>query len=117
MGRRRRGRRSRGPAKVRGSGGQPQRRPGEPAPPWTRRRSRMLHSGREAEFKYHLREIMERGEIPNAEPFIATLMAKGNSGSIADAKDFLTAKVEEEYLDRDTANRIDRLLDRFTKYR
>ena len=52
-----------------------------------------------------------------AEPFMASLAAKGSRESVNSAVEFLDSKIEEEFISEDARDPIKKIMRRFTKYR
>ena len=79
----------------------------------------MLNEGKRTELLYFLREIVLEAGVSDklAEPFMASLVAKGARESIDSAVEFLDSKIEEEFISADTREPIKKTLRRFTKMR
>lgn len=90
-----------------------------PRPKQPSKRTSMLNLHRLIPFKYDLREIMENSEMdPDmAQTFLANVIAKASRVSIRDAKTYVGDMVDEERIDSISADRVCRLLDRYTRYR
>ncbi|MBA60282.1 MAG: hypothetical protein CMB30_01050 [Euryarchaeota archaeon] len=79
----------------------------------------MLNEGKRTELLYFLREIVLEAGVSDklAEPFMASLVAKGARESIDSAVEFLDSKIEEEFISADTREPIKKTMRRFTKMR
>lgn len=79
----------------------------------------MLDEGRRTEMIYFLKEIVSDAGVSDklAEPFLASLAAKGSRESVDRAVEFLDSKIEEEFISEDSRNPIKKVMKRFTKYR
>tara|TARA_Y100001968_G_scaffold275449_1_gene269185 strand:- start:264 stop:503 length:240 start_codon:yes stop_codon:yes gene_type:complete len=79
----------------------------------------MLNEGKRTELLYFLREIVLEAGVSDklAEPFMASLVAKGARESIDSALEFLDSKIEEEFISADTREPIKKTMRRFTKMR
>ena len=79
----------------------------------------MLDEGRRTEMIYFLKEIVSDAGVSDklAEPFLASLAAKGSRESVDSAVDFLDSKIEEEFISKDSRDPIKKVMKRFTKYR
>ena len=79
----------------------------------------MLNDGKRTELLYFLREIVLEAGVSDklAEPFMASLVAKGARESIDSAVEFLDSKIEEEFISADTREPIKKTMRRFTKMR
>ena len=79
----------------------------------------MLNEGKRTELLYFLREIVLEAGVSDklAEPFMASLVAKGARESIDSAVEFLDSKIEEEFISADTREPIKKTMKRFTKMR
>ena len=79
----------------------------------------MLNEGKRTELLYFLREIVMEAGVSDklAEPFMASLVAKGARESIDSAVEFLDSKIEEEFISADTREPIKKTMRRFTKMR
>jgi len=87
--------------------------------PGERLRKPLLNLGRLDYFKYDLNEIVEGSDMnEDLRPsFMASVTAKASQRSISDAKDYISELEGREELSEETAQRIKRLLDRYTKVR
>ena len=79
----------------------------------------MLDEGRRTEMIYFLKEIVSDAGVSDklAEPFLASLAAKGSRESVDSAVEFLDSKIEEEFLSENSRDPIKKVMKRFTKYR
>ena len=79
----------------------------------------MLNEGKRTELLYFLRAIVLEAGVSDklAEPFMASLVAKGARESIDSAVEFLDSKIEEEFISADTREPIKKTMRRFTKMR
>ena len=79
----------------------------------------MLNEGKRTELLYFLREIVLEAGVSDklAEPFMASLVAKGARESIDSAVEFLDSKIDEEFISADTREPIKKTMRRFTKMR
>jgi len=79
----------------------------------------MLDEGRRTEMIYFLKEIVSDAGVSDklAEPFLASLAAKGSRESVDSAVEFLDAKIEEDVISEDSREHIKKVMRRFTKYR
>tara|TARA_B100000900_G_C20425727_1_gene652839 strand:- start:523 stop:762 length:240 start_codon:yes stop_codon:yes gene_type:complete len=79
----------------------------------------MLDEGRRTEMIYFLKEIVSDAGVSDklAEPFLASLAAKGSRESVDSAVDFLDSKIEEEFISKESRDPIKKVMKRFTKYR
>ena len=79
----------------------------------------MLDEGRRTEMIYFLKEIVSDAGVSDklAEPFLASLAAKGSRESVDSSVQFLDSKIEEEFISEDSRDPIKKVMKRFTKYR
>ena len=79
----------------------------------------MLDEGRRTEMIYFLKEVVSEAGVSDklAEPFMASLAAKGSRESVDSAVEFLDSKIEEEFISQETRDPIKKIMKRFTKYR
>ena len=79
----------------------------------------MLDEGRRTEMIYFPKEIVSDSGVSDklAEPFLASLAAKGSRESVDSAVEFLDSKIEEEFISEDSRDPIKKVMKRFTKYR
>ena len=79
----------------------------------------MLNEGKRTELLFFLREIVLEAGVSEklAEPFMASLVAKGARESVDSAMDFLDSKIEEGFISADVRDPIEKTMRRFTKMR
>ena len=79
----------------------------------------MLNEGKRTELLFFLREIVLEAGVSDklAEPFMASLVAKGARESVDNAMEFLDSKIEEGFISADTHEPIKKTMRRFTKMR
>ena len=79
----------------------------------------MLNEGRRTELLFFLREIVLESGVSEkeAEPFLASLTAKGSRESVETAVEFLDSKIEEGFISEDARDPIKKVMRRFTKMR
>ena len=79
----------------------------------------MLDEGRRTEMIYFLKEVVSEAGVSDklAEPFMASLAAKGSRESVDSAVEYLDSKIEEEFITLDARDPIKKIMRRFTKYR
>jgi hypothetical protein len=79
----------------------------------------MLDIHRKDVFKYHLVRALERSDMreDHQQTFIANVLSQATQNSISDAKGYISSVVHDELLDSDTADRIERLLDKYATHR
>ena len=79
----------------------------------------MLNEGRRTELLFFLREIvLSNGvEEKEADPFMASLTAKGSRESVESAIEYLDLKITDGFISEDCRSPIKRLMSRFTKMR
>ena len=79
----------------------------------------MLNEGKRTELLFFLREIVLEAGVSDklAEPFMASLVAKGARESVDNAMEFLDSKIEEDFISADTREPIKKTMRRFTKMR
>lgn len=82
-------------------------------------RRRMLDLRREGHFKYDLRELLVGSSLPPEQlaAFAATVFSKGSRMSTADAKDWVTSKLQENAITKPERDAINTLIDRYSKWR
>ncbi len=83
------------------------------------RRQAMLNTHRINPFKYDMKQILDESAMdPNkASAFLASVIAKASRVSTRDAKDFIKTFVDEGDITKDEADRIGKLLDKYSRYR
>ena len=79
----------------------------------------MLNEGKRTELLYFLREIVLEAGVSDklAEPFMASLVAKGARESVETAMEFLDSKIEEGFISSEMRGPIEKKMRRFTKMR
>ncbi|RZD37815.1 MAG: hypothetical protein CXT75_03165 [Methanobacteriota archaeon] len=79
----------------------------------------MLNEGRRTELLYFMREIVIEAGVSEklAEPFMASLAAKGARESVNNAMEFLDSKIEEGFISEEYRDPIRKVMRRFTKIR
>tara|TARA_B100001250_G_scaffold289475_1_gene251249 strand:+ start:690 stop:929 length:240 start_codon:yes stop_codon:yes gene_type:complete len=79
----------------------------------------MLNEGRRTELLYFLKKIVLESGVNEklAEPFMASLAAKGARESVDSAIQFLDSKIDEGFIAEDTRDPIKKVMRRFTKMR
>tara|TARA_Y100001960_G_scaffold101372_1_gene109073 strand:+ start:528 stop:767 length:240 start_codon:yes stop_codon:yes gene_type:complete len=79
----------------------------------------MLNEGKRTELLFFLREIVLEAGVSDklAEPFMASLVAKGARESVDNAMEFLDSKIEEGFISADAREPIKKTMRRFTKMR
>lgn len=82
-------------------------------------RRRMLDLRREGHLKYDLRDVLSRSSLASEQQatFVATVLSKGSRQSTGEAKDWVTAKMNEGIIARNDRDAINTLLDRYSKWR
>lgn len=82
-------------------------------------RRRMLDVRREGHFRYDLRELLIGSSLPPEQvaSFAATIFSKGSRGSTAEAKDFVTSKLQANLLSKTDRDAINTLIDRYSRWR
>ena len=79
----------------------------------------MLNEGRRTELLYFMREIVLEAGVSEklAEPFMASIAAKGARESVNNAMEFLDSKIEEGFILEEARDPIRKVMKRFTKIR
>ena len=79
----------------------------------------MLNLGKLDYFNYDLKEMINSSDMDEnqRQSFMATLTARARQRSIKEAKDYIIEVEERGDISRDLADRVRRLLDRYSKYR
>ena len=79
----------------------------------------MLDEGRRTELLYFLKKIVLDSGVNEklAEPFMASLAAKGARESVDSAIEFLDSKIAEGFIVEETRDPIRKVMRRFTKMR
>lgn len=82
-------------------------------------RKRMLDLRREGHFKYDLKEVLGKSSLPPEAiaSFAATIFSKGSRQSTVDAKDWVTAKLNEQVITKAERDAINTVIDRYSKFR
>lgn len=85
----------------------------------TSERKRMLDISREGHFKYDLRDVLSKSSLPAEQihAFAATIFSKGSRQSTVEAKDWVTAKLNENVITKAERDAINTLIDRYSKFR
>ena len=83
------------------------------------RRQSMLNTHKIAPFKYDMNEILASTQMDEAKAsaFLATLIAKASRLSTKEAKEFVRSFMDTGDLTKDECDRINRLMDKYSKYR
>ena len=83
------------------------------------RKQPMLNTHRIAPFKYDMNELIAATKMDpsTASSFLASVIAKASRQSAKDAKDYVRTFIEAGELTKDEADRMCRLIDRYSKYR
>ena len=79
----------------------------------------MLNEGKRTELLFFLREIVLEAGVSDklAEPFMASLVAKGARESVSNAMEFLDSKIGEGFISEEARDPIRKVMKRFTKIR
>lgn len=85
----------------------------------SRSRDRMLNLGRENHFRYDLEMIVQDSSVEEEKQLSLRQMivTKASRLGIPETKFYLDEKVDEGILEKETANEIKRLLDKYATYR
>lgn len=91
----------------------------KPRPKESTKRQAMLNTHRINPFKYDMNEILTASSMDpsKASSFLATVIAKASRVSTKDAKEFVKTFLDSGDLTKDEHDRINRLLDRYSKFR
>jgi hypothetical protein len=83
------------------------------------KRKPMLNLGRLDYFKWDLNELMESSDMDTdlVSTFKANLLAKARQRSIKEAKDYVREVEEREDFSKETADKLCRLLDKYSRMR
>ncbi len=81
----------------------------------TTSRKRMLNMGKHSSFKYQLKRTLD--EVEGSEPIFANVNSKSINIGTDDAKKYIEDVVKQGKIEREKADEIIDLLDRFSKYR
>ena len=84
-----------------------------------RQRFRMLNVHFLAHFKYDLNEILVRSDMDDSQyvKFTANLITKASRNGISDARTYVDSVFKDEVIDESSAERIKKLLQRYSKLR
>ncbi len=79
----------------------------------------MLNTHRINPFKYDMNQILETSMMDpaKASSFLASVIAKASRVSTKDAKDFVKTFLDAGDITKDEADKINRLLDKYSRYR
>ena len=79
----------------------------------------MLNTHKLAPFKYDMNEILSSTQLDEAKAsaFLASLIAKASRQSTREAKDFVRTFQDAGDLSKEEADKICRLMDKYSKYR
>ncbi len=83
------------------------------------KRQAMLNTHRINPFKYDMNQILETSMMDpaKASSFLASVIAKASRVSTKDAKDFVKTFLDAGDITKDEADKINRLLDKYSRYR
>ena len=83
------------------------------------RKQPMLNTHKINPFKYDMNELLSATSMDDAKAsaFLASVIAKASRVSTKDAKDFIKGYVDSGDLTKDEADRMCKLLDKYSKYR
>lgn len=83
------------------------------------KRQSMLNTHKLAPFKYDMNEILSNTQMDEAKAsaFLATLIAKASRLSTKEAKEFVRGFMDSGDLTKDECDKINRLMDKYSKYR
>ncbi len=83
------------------------------------KRQAMLNTHRINPFKYDMNEVLAESSMDpsKASSFLATVIAKASRVSTKDAKEFVKTFLESGDLTKEETDKINRLLDRYSKFR
>lgn len=83
------------------------------------KRQAMLNTHRINPFKYDMNEVLAESSMDpsKASSFLATVIAKASRVSTKDAKEFVKTYLESGDLTKEEFDKINRLLDRYSKFR
>ena len=83
------------------------------------RRQAMLNTHRINPFKYDMNQILETSTMDpaKASSFLASVIAKASRVSTKEAKEFIKTFLDAGDLTKDEADKINKLLDKYSKYR
>ncbi|MGI5964248.1 MAG: hypothetical protein ACOX8L_00080 [Candidatus Methanomethylophilaceae archaeon] len=79
----------------------------------------MLNTHKINPFKYDMNEVLSSSSMDpaKASSFLASVIAKASRNSTRDAKDFVKTFLESGDLTKEEHDKINRLLDKYSKYR
>ncbi len=83
------------------------------------RRQSMLNMHRINPFKYDMNDVLSASAMDpdKVSSFLASIIAKASRNSTKEAKEFVKTFLESEDLTKEEHDRINRLLDKYSKYR
>ncbi len=83
------------------------------------KRQAMLNTHRINPFKYDMNQILEASSMDpaKASSFLASVIAKASRVSTREAKDFVKTFLDAGDLTKDEADKINKLLDKYSRYR
>ena len=83
------------------------------------KRQAMLNTHKIHPFKYDMNEILEASSMDpsKASSFLASVIAKASRVSTKDAKEFVRTFLDSGDLTKEECDKINRLLDRYSKFR
>ncbi len=83
------------------------------------KRQAMLNTHRINPFKYDMNQILETSTMDpaKASSFLASVIAKASRVSTRDAKDFIKTFVDAGDITKDEADKFNKLLDKYSRYR
>ena len=83
------------------------------------KRQSMLNTHKINPFKYDMTEVLEASSMDpsKASSFLASVIAKASRVSTKDAKEFVRTFMDSGDLTKDECDKINRLLDRYSKFR
>lgn len=101
------------------AGGQKKKKRFKPKVKTTAKRQSMLNMHKINSFKYDMNEILGTTSMDEekASAFLASIIAKASRNSTKEAKEYVKTFLEEEELLKTEHDRINRLLDKYSKYR
>ena len=102
-----------------GSGGNKKSSGGKPRPKESTKRQSMLNTHKINPFKYDMNEVLGSSSMDpaKASAFLATVIAKASRVSTKDAKEFVKTFLDSGDLTKDEFDKINCLLDRYSKVR
>src|SRR4030042_1911970 len=95
-------------------------KPGGPRRQYTStERTRLANKQHASVFKFHLKEIMRDSDMSDEQKptFVANVLLKASKNSIADAQDYIDARIKEGLLEQPIADSIMRLLEAYATRR